>query len=82
MNINWPIISRTATFVQSPGRHNSVIFHPIFNFTELKRYSRLSSNFSDFVNRKELLFDKVLTKGYALDRLNQIYNLVKFDSKS
>ena len=50
--------------------------------SELKRYSRLSSNFSDFVNRKELLFDKVLTKGYALDRLNQIYNLVKFDSKS
>ncbi len=49
--------------------------------SELKRYSRLSSKFSDFLNRKKLLFDKVLTKGYVVDRLNQIYNLVNFDSK-
>ena len=49
--------------------------------SELKRYSRLSSKFSDFLNRKKLLFDKVLSKGYVLDRLNQIYNSVKVDSK-
>ena len=34
-----------------------------------------------FLNRKKLLFDKVLSKGYVLDRLNQIYNSVKVDSK-
>ena len=50
--------------------------------TELKRYSRLSSKFSDFLIRKKLLFDKVLKKSYDLYKLNNISNLVKFEPKS
>ena len=49
---------------------------------EFKRYSRLSSKFSDFVNRKKVLVEKVLSKGYGLDKVNQLYNSVKFESKS
>ena len=49
--------------------------------SELKRYSRLSSKFSDFLKRKVVLFDKVLTKGYSIEKLDKIYNLVSFNPK-
>jgi hypothetical protein len=46
--------------------------------SELKRYSKLSSKFSDYYNRKKLLFEKVLNKGYLLHKIDQIYNSIKF----
>ena len=39
MPINWPIISRAATFSWSPGRHNSVICYPILTFKYTKMIS-------------------------------------------
>ena len=39
MPINWPIISRAATFWQSLGGHNSVIFYPILTFKYIKMIS-------------------------------------------
>ena len=46
--------------------------------SELKRYAKLSSKISDFNIRKDLLFDKVLRKGYLLDKITQIYNSIHF----
>ena len=45
--------------------------------SELKRYAKLSSKFSDFNIRKVLLFNKVLQKGYLLDKIGQIYNSIQ-----
>ena len=46
--------------------------------SELKRYAKLSSNFSDYWSRKKLLFSKLMDKGYIHDKLNKIYNSIKF----
>ena len=46
--------------------------------SELLRYSKLSSKFSDYYIRKKLLFEKVLNKGYILHKIDQIYNSIKF----
>ena len=46
--------------------------------SELKRYSKLSSKFSDYYDRKKLLFEKVSNKGYLLHKIDQIYNSIKF----
>ena len=41
MATNWPKISRAATFGQSLGGHNLVIFHPILTFDPTKMISSL-----------------------------------------
>ena len=48
--------------------------------SELKRYSMLSSKFSDYYKRKKVLFEKVLNKGYLLQKIEHIYNSTKFNS--
>ena len=48
--------------------------------SELKRYSMLSSKFSDYYKRKKVLFEKVLNKGYLLQKIEHIYNSTKFKS--
>ena len=42
--------------------------------SELKRYAKLSSNFSDFIARKCVLFDKLVVKGYTREKLDKIYH--------
>ena len=40
--------------------------------SELKRYAKLSSNFSDYKFRKDLLFNKLSSKHYNTDRIENI----------
>ena len=46
--------------------------------SELNRYAKLSSKFSDFVDRKILLFEKLMNKGYLQSKLNNIFNSINF----
>ena len=48
--------------------------------SELKRYATLSSNISDYILRKDTLFNKLLRKGYCGNKLNQLFNSIKFNS--
>ena len=41
--------------------------------SELKRYAKLSSKFSDFIVRKDLLFSKLIDTGYMMNKINHIY---------
>ena len=41
--------------------------------SELKRYCKLSSKFSEFKKRKVKFFDKLLKKGYSKSKLNNIF---------
>ena len=49
--------------------------------SELKRYIKLSSNFSDYINRKNILLDKLLTKGYSSSRFESIFHSLDFHKK-
>ena len=46
--------------------------------SELKRYAKLSSNFSDYILRKDILFKKLIDKHYTIDRIEYIYNSICF----
>ena len=46
--------------------------------SELKRYSTLSSNFSDYIQRMRLLIEKHKKKHYDADRLTSISRSVRF----
>ena len=46
--------------------------------SELKRYAKLSSKFSEFIERKNILFHKLADKGYLIDKLKSIFNTIKF----
>ena len=46
--------------------------------SELKRYAKLSSHFSDFIERKRLLMEKLGKKHYAANRLASISRSVRF----
>ena len=41
--------------------------------SELKRYSKLSSNYLDYIQRKTVLFDKLCSKGYNRLKLDRIF---------
>ena len=47
--------------------------------SELKRYAKLSSKFSDFISRKNILFDKLLSKGYTHNKLKTIFYSIRFN---
>ena len=44
--------------------------------SELKRYAKLSSKFFDFNIRRNLLFNKLLQKGYIMNKILQISNSI------
>ena len=46
--------------------------------SELLRYAKRSSDFSEFKLRKSLFFDRILSKGYDLGKINSIGDTVKF----
>ena len=46
--------------------------------SELKRYAKLSSNFSDYILRKDILFRKVLEKNYNSNKIELISHTVSF----
>ena len=46
--------------------------------SELKRYSKLSSKFCYYLDRKKVLFCKVLKKGYSLLKIEQIFDSIHF----
>ena len=48
--------------------------------SELKRYAKLSSNFSDFKARKDVLFQKLSDKHYSTDRIESIYRSISYFS--
>ena len=47
--------------------------------SELQRYSKLSSKFCYYLDRKKVLFCKVLKKGYSLLKIEQIFDSIKFN---
>ena len=47
--------------------------------SELNRYSKLSSDFSSFSNRKETLFQKLANKNYNANKIKKISELVTFN---
>ena len=49
--------------------------------SELKRYIKLSSNFSDYIDRKNILLDKLLAKGYSSSRFDSIFHSLDFHKK-
>ena len=46
--------------------------------SEISRYARLSSNFDDYISRKNLLLQKLIKKHYKSDRIDNIFNSIKF----
>ena len=46
--------------------------------SELNRYAKLSSKFSDFIARKTILFDKLIGKNYLVERLDKIFRSIHF----
>ena len=46
--------------------------------SELNRYARLSSNFNDYITRKNLLSQKLILKNYKAERIERIFNTVNF----
>ena len=46
--------------------------------SELKRYCKLSSKFSDFYKRQTKFFDKLLKKGYEKNKLDSILANIRF----
>ena len=46
--------------------------------SELKRFAKLSSKFSEFVSRKNILFRKLIDKGYIKRKLDSIFHSVSF----
>ena len=46
--------------------------------SELKRYAKLSSNFSDFVFRRDMLMEKLKNKHYDADRLATVAKSVRY----
>jgi len=46
--------------------------------SELKRFAKLSSKFSEFVKRKNILFEKLINKSYSEIKLNRIFNSISF----
>jgi hypothetical protein len=48
--------------------------------SELKRFAKLSSKFSEFVKRKNILFGKLMDKGYLERKLESIFRSISFKS--
>ena len=48
--------------------------------SELKRFAKLSSKFSEFVKRKNILFRKLMDKGYLERKLDSIFHSISFKS--
>ena len=46
--------------------------------SELKRYCKRSSKYSEFLKRKDIFFSKLLKKGYLINKLNSILASIKF----